>query len=265
MDRRMIAAAGGFAVITAVGVWLFLLRGVPSSERGAVRATAEPVGLVASRMVAVGSGSVAARAKDPVGSLWARRSPKDAALHARRKGLERRYRQAGANHQFLDLMVGGDVVGALNELKKQALAGDPAAINLYGDFTYWNCFIHRSPAQLDSYAATQIQESRSLPAADAEWFRDAFVEDIAFDKAVVAACSEAFNVDQAFDMVDERAKQGDSASLRLASMTASKMAERQQLLRAAAVAERRRGLISTLRQAQSRSTARGRRSGSPTR
>jgi hypothetical protein len=62
------------------------------------------------------------------------------------------------------------------------------------------------------------------------------VEDIAFDKAVVAACSEAVNVDQAFDMVDERAKQGDSASLRLASMTASKMAERQQLLRAAAVA-----------------------------
>ncbi len=81
-----------------------------------------------------------------------------------------------------------------------------------------------------------MRESRTLPVADAEWFRAAFMEDIAFDKAVLAGCGEAVNVDQAFDLVDERAKQGDSESLRLASMTANMIAEQQQLLRAAATA-----------------------------
>ncbi len=146
------------------------------------------------------------------------------------------YGRAGANHEFIDRMLAGDMVGALNELKKQAIAGDPTAINLYGDFAYWNCYLGRRPEQLDSYAAMQTQESRSLPAADAEWFRDAFMDDIAFDKAVVAACSEIVNVDQAFDMVYERAKQGDSTSLWLASLTSGKMDQSQQLLRAAAIA-----------------------------
>jgi len=162
--------------------------------------------------------------------------PKDAAQHARRKELARRYREAGANPQFLDRVVGGDVVGALKELRRQAQTGDPAAINLYGDFTYWNCFLHRTAEQLDSYAATQLQESNSLPPADGEWFRAAFMDDIAFDKSVVAACGEAVNVDEAFDMVDGRAKQGDAASLYLASMTARTNADRQRLLRAAAIA-----------------------------
>jgi TPR repeat protein len=133
-------------------------------------------------------------------------------------------------------MVDGHMVKALNDLKGQALAGNPAAISVYGDFTYWNCFLHRSPEQLDSYAATQMQESRSLPAADAEWFRDAFAEDVAVDEAVAAACSEAVNVDQAFDLVDESAKQGDGASLFVSSMTANNMPKQQQLMRAAAIA-----------------------------
>ncbi len=167
--------------------------------------------------------------------MWVRRLPKDATRHARWKALERMYGRAGASHEFIDRMVGGDIVGALDELKRQAIGGDPAAINLYGDFAYWNCYLGRRPEQLDSYAAMQMQESRSLPAADAEWFRNAFMDDIAFDKAVVAACSEVVDVDQAFDMLYERAKQGDS-SLWLASLTSGKMDERQQLLRAAAVA-----------------------------
>jgi hypothetical protein len=237
MNKRAVAAgAGGFAVIIAVGVWHFLLGGVATYDRGAVAATAESVSVVGSHLVAAGSGPVALRVKDPVGSLWVRRSPKEAERRAWRKRLERRYRRLGASQQFIDQMVDGNMAGALNNLKKQALSGDPAAISVYGDFTYWNCFIHRSPEQLDSYAATQMQESRSLPAADAEWFRDAFAEDVAVDKAVVAACSEAVNVDQAFDMVDESAEQGDGANLLLSSMTANKMPEKQQLLRAAAIA-----------------------------
>ncbi len=82
----------------------------------------------------------------------------------------------------------------------------------------------------------QMQESRSLPAADAQWFRDAFAENFAIEKAVVAACGDAVDVNQAFAMVRESAKQGDGANLFLSSMTANMMPEQQQLLRAAAIA-----------------------------
>lgn len=235
MNKRAIAIAGGFAVIIAVGVWHFLLGGVSTYDRGAMAATAESVSVVASRSVAAGSGLVALRVKDPVGSLWVRRSPQEVVRRAWRKRLERRYRRLGASQQFIDQMAAGNMVGALSNLKKQALSGDPAAISVYGDFTYWNCFLHRSPEQLDSYATTQTRESWSLPAADAEWFRDAVAEDVTLDKAILAACREAVNVGQVFDMVDERAKQGDGTNLFLSSMTATNMRERQQLLRAAAL------------------------------
>ena len=175
----MIAAAGGFAVIIAVGAWHFLLGGVSTYDRRAVAATAESVSVVASHLVATGSGPVALRVKDPVGSLWVRRSPKEAERRAWRKRLERRYRRLGASQQFIEQMVDGNMVGALNNLKKQALSGDPAAISVYGDFTYWNCFLHGTPEQVDSYAPIQSQESRTLPPADAEWFRDAVAEDVA--------------------------------------------------------------------------------------
>lgn len=236
MNRQMIAVAGGIAVIVAAGMWIFSWREVPVSERAAERAAAEPVGEMASRRVAAGSGAAAERTNKPLGSIWSRRPPKDAARHARWKSLEERYGRVGASHQLIDRIVGGDIVGALNDLKHQAIAGDPTAINLYGSFTYWNCFLGRSPEQLDSYAAMQMRESQSLTAADAEWFREAFMEDIAFDKAVVAACREAVDADQAFEMLDERAKQGDGTSLWLSSMTAGNLAGSQQLLRAAAIA-----------------------------
>lgn len=236
MNKRAIAAAGGFAVIIAMGVWHFFSREVSTYDRGGAAAAAEPVSVAASRFVAAGSGPEVLRVKDPMGSLWVRGSPKEVERRAWRKQLERRYQRLGASQQFIDQMVDGNMVGALNILKKQALSGDPAAISVYGDFAYWNCFLHRSPEQLDSYAATQMRESRALPAADAEWFRAAFAEGVAVDKAVVATCSEAVNVEQAFDMVDESARQGDAANLFLSSMMTNSMVEKQQLLRAAAIA-----------------------------
>ncbi len=87
-----------------------------------------------------------------------------------------------------------------------------------------------------SYARIQLQEAHSLPSADAEWFRKAFIDDMDYEKAIVAACGEAVDVDQAFDLVDQRAKQRDSTSLWLASMMAGNIAESQQLSRAAAIA-----------------------------
>lgn len=236
MNKRAIAAAAGFAIIIAVGVWHFLIGGVSTYDRGAMPAAAESVSVVASPLVAAGSGPVALRVKDPVGSLWVRRSPKEAERRAWRKRLERRYRRLGASQQFIDQMVDGNMVGALNNLKKQALSGDPAAIGVYGDFTYWNCFLHGTSEQVDSYVTMQTQESPTLPAADAEWLRDAVAEDVAINKAVVAACREAVNVGQVFDMVDESAEQGDGANLFLSSKTANDMPEMQRRLRAAAMA-----------------------------
>ena len=195
---------------------------------------AAPVALGEPRTVV--AGSAAEHAREALGSLWVRRLPEDAARHARLKELTRRYGRLGASPQFIGRLVSGDVAGALNDLKKQAIAGNPTAINAYGDFTYWNCFLHRSPEQLDSYTAMQMQESSTLPAPDAEWFRAAFMDDIAFDKAVLDACNDVVNVDQAFDLVSERAKQGDGASLWLASKAVGNQADSQQLMRAAASA-----------------------------
>ncbi len=189
-----------------------------------------------SDMVAARSASAAVDADGLPGSLWVRRPPKDAALHARRKELVRRYWQAGAHPQFVDRMVGGDIVGALEQLRKQALAGDPAAINLYADFVYWNCWSGRTTDQLDGYTASQMRESLTLPAADAEWFRTAFLQDIAFDKAVGTACRASVDVGHAFDLVGGLAKHGDSESLWLESETSSQIAEKQSLERAAAIA-----------------------------
>jgi hypothetical protein len=102
--------------------------------------------------------------------LWVRPPAKYAARQARRKELRRRYGRFGGDQQFFDRMVTGDVVAALRDLKAKALAKDPASIDLYGDFVYWNCISHRSLEQMDSYAAMQMQEARSLSASDGAWF-----------------------------------------------------------------------------------------------
>jgi hypothetical protein len=236
MNKRAIAAAGGFAAIIVVGVWHFLLGGASTYDRGAVAVTAKPARVVVSHLVAPGPGPVALHLKDPVESWWVRPKPKEAARRAWRKRFERRYLRLGASHQFIDQMVDGNMVGALNNLKQQALSGDPAAISVYGDFTYWNCFLHGTHKQVDNYVTMQTQESPTLPAADAEWLREAAAEDVAINKAVVAACREAVNVGQVFDMVDESAEQGDGANLFLSSKTANDMPEMQRRLRAAAMA-----------------------------
>lgn len=237
MNKRAIAAAGGFAVIVAAGVWHLFFSEVSTHDRPAVVATAERVTVVSPRLVAAGSGTLTSSEKNPVGSLWVRPPPKEAARRAWRKQLERRYRRLGASQQFIDQMAAGNMVQALDDLKKQALAGDPAAITVYGDFTYWRCFLFRhSGEELDRFAATQVQESWALPGADGEWFRRAVAEDVVIKKAVAAACGEVVSVEQAFDMVDESAKQGNAANLFLSWRTADKLPEQQRLLRAAAMA-----------------------------
>ena len=52
----------------------------------------------------------------------------------------------------------------------------------------------------------------------------------------MAVCSEAVNVNEAFDMVNESAEQGYGANLFLSSMTVNNISEEQQHLRAAAIA-----------------------------
>ena len=237
MNKRTLAGAGGIAVLIAVGVWHFLLGSASFNDHGAVAATIAPESVAASHLTAVDPKPVTLRAKDaPAGSLWVRRSPKDAERRAWRKRLELRYRRLGASQQFIDQMVVGNKVEALKRLKQQALSGNATAIRTYADFTYWNCFAHRTPEQMDSYTEMQMQESRSLPAPDAEWFRDAFAEAVATEKEIAAACHEAVNVDQAFDMMQASAEQGDAENLYLSALTARTQPEQQRMMRAAAIA-----------------------------
>ena len=236
MNKRAIVDEGCFAIITAVGMWHIWRGWMSTYDRDTALATAGSVSVVASHLSAAGPGPETTRPKDSVGSLWVRRSPKEAERRAWRKRLERRYLRLGASQQFIDHMIAGDMVGALNNLKKQTLAGDPAAIRVYGDFTYWNCFLHGGQGWPDIYATTQMQESRTLPDGDAEWFRNAVAEYVVVEKEVAAACKEAVNVGQVFDLVDESAKQGDPTNLYLSSMTANTISEEQQRLQAAAIA-----------------------------
>jgi hypothetical protein len=98
-------------------------------------------------------------------------------------------------------MVDGDLVGALKELKAKAAAGDPSAINIYGHFVYFRCATTRGLKVPNEYTESEIQGARVLPTADAEWFREALMEDIAFDQSIGAACTEVVDVDQAFALV----------------------------------------------------------------
>lgn len=232
---RVGLAVLGFSLFLAVGARFLSTRSV-SAVTKKTAATVAPESAPEQGRQSKAAYVSSLRTSDSKESLWSRRPPKDAARQARRKELLRRYGRFGISGPLVDRMVNGDVVGALDDLKRQATAGDPVAINAYGNFVYWNCYLGRSPEQLDSFAKTQMQQSHALLPQDADWFNEALMDDVAFGKTIASACTEIVDVDQAFDMVTERAKQGDSASLWLASMTVGNIVQSQQLLRAAASA-----------------------------
>jgi hypothetical protein len=45
---------------------------------------------------------------------------------------------------------------------------------------------------------------------DADWFAAAVHADVAFDKELNLACQQVIDVDQAMELVEARAKQGDA-------------------------------------------------------
>jgi hypothetical protein len=146
-------------------------------------------------------------------SLWVRPRPEVAARHYRRSGMAWVLRQLGASERFLDQMTGGDLVVALNQLKAQAKAGDPAAINVLGWIAHQDCRLGRTSEVLDQYEAWQTANAKALAPVDADWFAAAVHADVAFDKELNLACQQVIDVDQAMELVEARAKQGDAASL----------------------------------------------------
>ncbi len=244
MKSRTVAAAGCAAVV-ALAAWHFFVSGPSAVDRGvaaealesaiAASPSATPTSDAIAPPTTAGSGPATSGAKATQGSLWIRRPPADAARRAFAKELERRYRRLGASRQFIDQMANGDMVGALNDLKKQALSGDPAAISAYGSFAYENCIGHRRTDSMDSYSQRQMSDAGALPPTDAQWFRETYAATLSLEKAVVAACDETVDVDQALDLIHRSAKQSNATGLYLSSRTATTMTDMQQQLRGAAM------------------------------
>jgi hypothetical protein len=231
MTKRRISIGGLIVLMIAIGVWVALPKHSASSVTGA----SEPV-----------AKSKIHEAKSPpptpsvrpisVSSVWVRPSAKVAARQSRRQGFAWILRQLGASETLLDRLADGDVVAVLSELKAQAGAGDPAAVNILGEIAYQNCYLGGSTEVLDDYEASQVADAKALAPADAEWLTDALHRDVAFDKQLTSACAQMIDVNQAFDWVAARAKQGDGASSWLLYRAAGSMTEMQQHIREAAAA-----------------------------
>jgi hypothetical protein len=234
MTKRQIGVGAVIAILIVVGIVVvsqhYSISSVPALVDSNTTAP-KPKAVTAHAAVATVPAKSAA-----IGGLWVRPSAKVTARRYRRHGFAWILRQLGANEKLLDRFADEDLVGVLTELKAQAQAGDPAAVNILGEIAYRTCYLGRDAAVLNSYEASQVAIAKGLPPVDAEWVDAALREDIAYDKRVKAACNEVIDVDQALEWVKSRAKQGDGASLWLLSMSTSNLTEMQRLLRDAAAA-----------------------------
>lgn len=171
-----------------------------------------------------------------IGGIWTRPPAKVVAKQYRRQGFAWILRQLGASERLLDRLADGDAFAVLTELKAQAHAGDPAAVNILGEIAHQQCALGRDDATLSEYEASQLTSAQALPANDHEWFRDALRADIAYDKQMMEVCKKLIDSDEVQSWVVGRAKQGDGASLWLLSSSADNMRDLQQRLRDAAAA-----------------------------
>jgi hypothetical protein len=86
------------------------------------------------------------------GGLWVRPAPEVAALHARRAGFSWILKQLGASDELVTRLIDGHLAAAITELKKEASAGDPAAINILGEIAHQQCRLGRdAPASRSWY------------------------------------------------------------------------------------------------------------------
>jgi hypothetical protein len=221
------------AALAAVGglIWLAQHKPPSSPVPAVIESRAAPKLVPDEKRSAVVSSST-----QPTAAAWRRPSASIASRNFRRSGFAWILHQLGASDQLLDRLVDRDLVAALTELKQQASGGDATAINILGEIAYQQCFLGRSANVLDEYQASQLGNTRALPAKDQAWFEAAFRYDIAYDKQMQSVCAQVVDVDQALGWVEARANQGDGASLWLQSRLGNNLAQMQQRLRDAAAA-----------------------------
>lgn len=235
MHRKGSVGIGfGLAVLVAAGGFLLLRRQAPSSApvlsasmtRNATRQT-RAVPIAAAVGIAGPTGS---------GGLWTRPPAEVAARQFRRQGYAWILRQLGASEDLLDRLANGDLVPVVTDLKKQAQSGDPAAVNILGEFAYQRCYLGRSEEVLGGYEARQLADARVLPSEDEPWFEEALQADVAHDKAVAAVCKQQIDIDEVLAKVATQAANGDGASLWIMANNADHMIDRNQRMRDAAAA-----------------------------
>ena len=168
-------------------------------------------------------------------TLGKRPKPAVTAARSERAGLAWIMRQLGASDRLIDALAGRDIAGAVAELQRRALTGDPRAVNVLGEFAYQQCYLARSPATLDEFAGLERANARRLPSSDAAWFDATMHADLAYEQRVAAVCAREVNVPQIMTEVEAQANGGNAASAWLTSRYVDNLAESQQWLRMAAI------------------------------
>jgi hypothetical protein len=233
VTRRVIGIGMLIALIVAAGMLIVMeqrgFSGSPSVPMQSITPPSTSMPLTSS----LPSGRTRVEGASP-GDVWSRPTASVAARQYRRRGFAWILRQLGADRKLLDRLTDGDLVAALTELKRQAAAGELAAINILGEFAHQQCYLGRDNNALNEYEAWEMRNAQALSPADLTWFSAAFHEDIAHDKQVFAACKRLIDQDEVHSWVVGRANQGDGASLWLLFNSADNMTEMQQRLRDAA-------------------------------
>jgi hypothetical protein len=235
MTKTRIGTSVLILAIFAIAVLVLVGRRPPSSA-SSVHPTASGISVIRESRASLRSTESTPSTPAPAGGLWVRPAPEVAAFHARRAGFSWILKQLGASDELVTRLVDGHLVAAIAELKKEASAGDPAAINILGEIAHQQCQLGRDEETLSSYEASEINRARALPPADAEWLSSALRADTAYDKQVAAMCKQFVDPDQVEIWVAARAGRGDAASLWLMHNLADNMHDMQQRLRDAAAA-----------------------------
>jgi hypothetical protein len=222
----------GLAAIIVAAVFLYLSQHPPSSPP-APSASKTAKGPAQERAVPAAAPTAVARAA-AVGGLWMRPPAEMAARQFRRQGYAWIMRQLGASEELLDRLANGELASVLRDLKKGAQSGDPAAVNMLGEFAYQACHLGRSEEVLSGFESRQMADARMLPPDDESWFDKALHEDVTHDKAVASVCKQQIDVDEVLAKVAAQSAGGDGASLWIMANAADHMIDRNQRMRDAA-------------------------------
>jgi len=228
VTKRRIGIGRIILLMMAIAVWVTL----PKHNGSSGSAASGAASAIPAREAQVQTAHTPAK-PHTASSLWVRPAADVASRNRRKSGWAWVLRQLGASEQLLDRLVGGDLAGAVTELKSKAQAGDPASIRVLGQLAVINCRPNRG--RLTGLKTRQIAEAAALPSADRDWFTATVNDDVAFDNQLDAVCDQ-IDTKEALAAVTARANQGDGGSLWVLSQTGPQSKDTQQRLREASAA-----------------------------